>query len=527
MAQFIGKSVRLTLNDRSQVTGLVANVVDGTLALTSVHYVNSGKVVESAKFAGPQIADLDIISSRPPSVQPSAQPSVQPSAAPSAPPPAPSPFVDPAIVSAAPIVEDSSESEVNEDPYTAEEFRQKAQTKAQAQAQGQTQTQKRTKKKRNQTNNNNNNNQNNHNSHQNNHHYNNFTNNNNKGGQNWATEDASDIKNHEFDFQANLNLFDKQSVFEQIRQNDHTLPGHRLVEHNRVNPQQKYGNLEMVIPRKSSLQMGSIPNSGYSFLLNSQPCPTATPLQLVELERASSESHGVSEVVITENAGRGIAQLALRVLGGSSRFTVQNHNAHPLAVVLVGNTSAGSRAIAACRHLMNRRVYVVAVLTTDIDSAIPELQRQLVAFKAAKGVVISNGRLESLVSILSQYDSPPELIIDGLQGYREDLLEDTDDSTQLLGLIDWANRAKASVLSIDMPAGLDPTTGLAFELGSVIQPKWVVSCGLPLTGLLNASSGEWTHFLIDIGFPIGAMKRRFAKVWFGHDWVAELQIGQS
>uniref|UniRef100_A0A060T2X8 Enhancer of mRNA-decapping protein 3 n=1 Tax=Blastobotrys adeninivorans TaxID=409370 RepID=A0A060T2X8_BLAAD len=503
MAQFIGKSVRLTLNDKSQVTGLVSNVVDGTLSLTSVHFVNTGKVVDSAKFAGPQIADLDIISSRPPSVQPSA------------PPPAQTPFVDPAIVSAAPIVEDSSESEVNEDPYTAEEFRQKAQA------------QKRTKKKRNQTNNNQKNNNNNQNNHQNNHHYNNFTNNHNKGGQNWATEDASDIKNHEFDFQANLNLFDKQSVFEQIRQNDHTLPGHRLVEHNRVNPQQKYGNLEMVIPRKSSLQMGPIPNSGYSFLLNSQPCPTATPLQLVELERASSETHGVPEVVITENAGRGIAQLALRVLGGSSRFTVQNHNAHPLAVVMVGNTSAGSRAIAACRHLMNRRVYVVAVLTTDIESAIPELQRQLVAFKAAKGVVISNGRLESLVSILSQYDSPPELIIDGLQGYREDLLEDTDDSTQLLGLIDWANRAKASVLSIDMPAGLDPTTGLAFELGSVIQPKWVVSCGLPLTGLLNASSGEWTHFLIDIGFPIGAMKRRFAKVWFGHDWVAELQIGQS
>lgn len=49
----------------------------------------------------------------------------------------------------------------------------------------------------------------------------------------WATEDATDVQD-DFDFEANLKLFDKKSVFDQLRQDDTTADEDRLVGHNKV-----------------------------------------------------------------------------------------------------------------------------------------------------------------------------------------------------------------------------------------------------------------------------------------------------
>lgn len=49
----------------------------------------------------------------------------------------------------------------------------------------------------------------------------------------WATEDATDVQD-DFDFEANLKLFDKKTVFDQLRQDDTTADEDRLVGHNKV-----------------------------------------------------------------------------------------------------------------------------------------------------------------------------------------------------------------------------------------------------------------------------------------------------
>ncbi|KAK9389897.1 YjeF N-terminal domain-containing protein [Lipomyces mesembrius] len=49
----------------------------------------------------------------------------------------------------------------------------------------------------------------------------------------WASEDTSVYKDTEFDFQGNLDRFDKKSVFDEIRLTDKTDPGARLVSFNR------------------------------------------------------------------------------------------------------------------------------------------------------------------------------------------------------------------------------------------------------------------------------------------------------
>jgi len=51
----------------------------------------------------------------------------------------------------------------------------------------------------------------------------------------WATEDATDIQDMgDFDFESNLSKFDKRRVFDDIRKDDTTADGERLVSFNRV-----------------------------------------------------------------------------------------------------------------------------------------------------------------------------------------------------------------------------------------------------------------------------------------------------
>jgi NAD(P)H-hydrate epimerase len=63
-------------------------------------------------------------------------------------------------------------------------------------------------------------------------------------------------------------------------------------------------------------------------------------------------------------------------------------------------------------------------------------------------------------------------------------------------LIDQYNEHGRRVLSLDVPSGLDATTGEA--LGSVVWPERTLTLALPKTGLPKAP-GEL--FLADIGIP--------------------------
>lgn len=64
-------------------------------------------------------------------------------------------------------------------------------------------------------------------------------------------------------------------------------------------------------------------------------------------------------------------------------------------------------------------------------------------------------------------------------------------------LIEWANGSKAPILALDVPSGIDATTGVA--PGLFIRPRWTMTLALPKTGLLPHCTGSL--FLADIGIP--------------------------
>src|SRR5262249_12276899 len=70
-------------------------------------------------------------------------------------------------------------------------------------------------------------------------------------------------------------------------------------------------------------------------------------------------------------------------------------------------------------------------------------------------------------------------------------------------LIEWANGSKAPILALDVPSGVDSTTGET--PGAFIQARWTMTPRLPKTGLVPERTGDLVP--ADIGIPEKTYRR--------------------
>ena len=209
--------------------------------------------------------------------------------------------------------------------------------------------------------------------------------------------------------------------------------------------------------------------------------PAITESQMREVDRIAIEETGPTLQQMMENAGRNLALLAIEMLGTgwqSARI-----------VILAGVGGNGGGGICAGRHLANRGANVV------VTAAAPERltgvpQQQLRVYRAAGGV-------ETGWADVSH--ETPDLVIDALIGYS---LKGAPRGVPLT-LIEWANADEAPLLSLDVPSGVDSTSGET--PGAFMQPTATMTLALPKTGLLRTRTG--TLWLADIGIPTETYKR--------------------
>ena len=267
---------------------------------------------------------------------------------------------------------------------------------------------------------------------------------------------------------------------------------------------------------------------------------------MLNLETIAEGDLGLSEDMMTENAGRGIAEVALSAVnGGRGGLTQGKGRVIPTVVVFAGNNKSGLRAVAAGRHLRNHGLNVViCVLGLERESEfLAGLRRQLNVFRSFGGKLISKSELLEYVKTLN---GPIELIIDGLLGLTISFEElRTGDQATAYELIEYANRSKAAVLAIDIPTGIDPTTGKINIIDGrqlYIHAKFVVAMGAPKKGLLEAmargegtvdedgigNSTEWQLFIADIGLGAAVWKKSGTRlrrgVEFDGSWVLGMRF---
>ncbi len=203
--------------------------------------------------------------------------------------------------------------------------------------------------------------------------------------------------------------------------------------------------------------------------------PAVTADQMREVDRIAIEKTGPNLFQMMENAGRILALTARDMCGGESSGA--------RIVVLAGTGGNGGGGICAGRHLANRGTDVRLCLTsTDRLGEVPSFQRHVYASTPGREV-----RIEELGQ------EPVDLVIDAIIGYN--LRGEARGAARKM--IAWANGTGAPILSLDVPSGIDATSGES--AGELARATTTMTLALPKTGLLPSKTG--TVLLADIGIP--------------------------
>ncbi len=209
------------------------------------------------------------------------------------------------------------------------------------------------------------------------------------------------------------------------------------------------------------------------------PIPAITAQQMIEVDRLMMKEYGIQLIQMMENAGRNLAELGRRILGGSV-------NKKRIAV-LCGSGNNGGGGLVAARHLHNWGADVMIKLLAS--------QEKLKEIPAHQyGILQHIG-----ISDLGELDlTRADLIIDAMIGYG--LTGDPRDEAA-----EWIRRANECgqpVLALDVPSGLNVTTGMPGN--PCIRAAATMTLALPKTGLFIEQAKPFVGelYLADISVPI-------------------------
>jgi len=209
--------------------------------------------------------------------------------------------------------------------------------------------------------------------------------------------------------------------------------------------------------------------------------PGVTAAEMREVDRIAIEQTGPALLQMMEHAGRSLAELVLESIAGAP--------SHAAVVVLAGAGGNGGGGICAARHLAGR-VADVALCLAAPDRLTEAARAQRNTFQYSQGREITPVEL---------VDANPDVIVDALVGYG---LSSAPRGT-VAALIEWARARSCTIVSLDVPSGIDATTGTA--PGLAILPTATVTLALPKTGLSREVAGRL--FLADLGIPATAYRR--------------------
>lgn len=211
---------------------------------------------------------------------------------------------------------------------------------------------------------------------------------------------------------------------------------------------------------------------------------------MVEVDRVMVEDLGIELVQMMENAGRNLARFAMEAY-------VSSHRAERV-VVLAGSGGNGGGGIVAARRLAGWEVPVSVWLTRPADQYRGVIADQLRAL-VNLGVTIEGDHL------------PPSsgggvfVVLDCLVGYS---LSGAPRG-RVADLIRWTRSVDAPVVSLDVPSGVDSTTGEVHD--PAIVAAATMTLALPKSGLVapRAAGNVGELYVADIAVPASLYRDSF------------------
>lgn len=191
--------------------------------------------------------------------------------------------------------------------------------------------------------------------------------------------------------------------------------------------------------------------------------------QMVEVDRVMVEDLRIELVQMMENAGRNLARLVVDMYAPTS------------VGVYVGSGGNGGGGLVAARHLSNMGVRVHVVATRRASELAPAIQQQM-AIVQRLGLPVGTASVDVDVSI-------DALIGYSLSGAPRGLA---------LSFIEAFAQSPTPVVSLDVPSGLDASTGEA--PGVVVHADATLTLAMPKVGLRDCEA-VGRLFVGDISVP--------------------------
>ncbi|HCJ65887.1 MAG TPA: NAD(P)H-hydrate epimerase [Elusimicrobia bacterium] len=219
-----------------------------------------------------------------------------------------------------------------------------------------------------------------------------------------------------------------------------------------------------------------------------------TVKEINEIDRLASKKYGIPSIILMENAGRAVAEETIKTLKRQIPRYRRDTKTQKIAI-FCGSGKNGGDGFVSARYLFNHGYMIEVYLLKNPTKISGD---SLTNFTILKKIGIKTKLVSvNIFSNLSHELKSVDCIIDalfgtGLKGKIEGL------PAQLIKLI---NQTKKSIISIDIPSGLDADTGFSF--GECIKATVTVTMGYPKKGFPNPQAKKFLAKLIiaDIGYP--------------------------
>lgn len=198
--------------------------------------------------------------------------------------------------------------------------------------------------------------------------------------------------------------------------------------------------------------------------------------EMRDVDRVAVEEIGLTLPRMMEHAGRSLAAEGLAMRGDDAREIV----------VLAGGGGNGGGGLVCARNLINRDVPTTVVLDRE-PAELDGVPGEQLSILQEMGVTVRTA-------------APPDasLVVDALLGYG---LAGAPRG-RVADLIEWTDTVDAPILSLDVPSGIDATTGE--QPGVTVYPARTLTLALPKTGLAELS-GDLV--LADLSIPAAVYDR--------------------
>lgn len=216
----------------------------------------------------------------------------------------------------------------------------------------------------------------------------------------------------------------------------------------------------------------------------------ATAAEMRAIDKAAIGRFGIPALTLMENAGRAVADRALRMAAKDRSI-----------LVVSGYGNNGGDGFVASRRLIEAGRGVILFLAGKPKVTTPEAEAnlgRLIDLRCGARLIVTEGDIDAAFAELP----PCGLIIDAIfgTGIRGPL------DAFYTKLIDTINRSGAPVLAVDIPSGLDADTGLPCP--TAVRANATVTLGLPKAGFRNMAAKAFTGdvAVADIGIPQAAVE---------------------